>query len=362
VLLPTLVLGQGSVLLRSSVKGSTPSGPVTSTAIDADRQGLDVYIRGGGAGDGKILDGAGAGEADVMGSAPSGTEQGLVVRPIPSGTQTVSGTVTVTQGTGTNLHMVCDSGCGGGTQYTEDTASAAGDALTMAGVVRKDTAATLVDTDGDRTQLQVDATGRLWVNGSGVTQPVSGTVTANQGGAPWAIRLQDGAASALATVTGANALKVDGSAVTQPVSGTVSVSNYDGIVRDGTGDTTQANVSSGRLHVDGSGVTQPVSGTVSAAQSGTWTVGLTTFTSLVTFQQSVTASAVALSSNTAKRVCLKVKDGGTQTVYFGPSGVTTATGQELLPGESYCTTLDNANRIYVIAAGTGSTVAVNVEQ
>jgi hypothetical protein len=62
---------------------------------------------------------------------------------------------------------------GGGTQYDEDTASGAADKLTMAGVVRKDTAATLVDTDGDRTQLQVDATGRLHVNGSGVTQPVS---------------------------------------------------------------------------------------------------------------------------------------------------------------------------------------------
>jgi hypothetical protein len=52
-------------------------------------------------------------------------------------------------------------------------------------------------------------------------------------------------------------------AVAVPVSGTVAVTGttFDGIIRDGTGDTTQANVSSGRLHVDGSGVTQPVSGT-----------------------------------------------------------------------------------------------------
>lgn len=64
---------------------------------------------------------------------------------------------------------------GGGTQYDEDTVSAAADKLTMAGVVRKDTAATLVDTDGDRTQLQVDATGRLWVD-VGNTVTVAGTV------------------------------------------------------------------------------------------------------------------------------------------------------------------------------------------
>lgn len=66
------------------------------------------------------------------------------------------------------------------------------------------------------------------------------------------------------------------------VSGTVSLptgaataANQDGIIKDGTGDTTQANVSSGRLHVDGSGVTQPVSGTVTAnAGTGTFFDGI----------------------------------------------------------------------------------------
>jgi hypothetical protein len=50
------------------------------------------------------------------------------------------------------------------------------------------------------------------------------------------------------------------------ISGTISLptgaataANQDGIIKDGSGDTTQANVSSGRLQVDGSGVTQPVS-------------------------------------------------------------------------------------------------------
>jgi hypothetical protein len=70
---------------------------------------------------------------------------------------------------------------GGGTQYAEDTALAAGEQVTMCGVIRDDTPSSLVDADGDRTELQVDGTGRLWVNGSGVTQPVSGTVTANAG-------------------------------------------------------------------------------------------------------------------------------------------------------------------------------------
>jgi hypothetical protein len=54
------------------------------------------------------------------------------------------------------------------------------------------------------------------------TFTVGGTVTANQGSPPWSQRIQDGASSTLATVTASNALKVDGSAVTQPVSGTVT--------------------------------------------------------------------------------------------------------------------------------------------
>ncbi len=54
----------------------------------------------------------------------------------------------------------------------------------------------------------------LKVDGSAVTQPVSGTVTANQGGT-WTV--QPG------NTANTTAWKVDGSAVTQPVSGTVSI-------------------------------------------------------------------------------------------------------------------------------------------
>jgi hypothetical protein len=40
-------------------------------------------------------------------------------------------------------------------------------------------------TNGQQASLQSDSAGRLLVDGSQVTQPVSGTITANQGGAPW---------------------------------------------------------------------------------------------------------------------------------------------------------------------------------
>ena len=93
-------------------------------------------------------------------------------------------------------------------------------------------------------------------------------------------------------------------------------------------------------------ITQPVSH-----------IGLT---SIITGQQAVTATATVLPSSAGKVVCMKVKDGGTQTIYYGPTGITTSTGMELLVGESVCRSLDNSNRIFVIAGSTGSTVSFEV--
>ncbi len=63
------------------------------------------------------------------------------------------------------------------TQYTEDAASAGGESLTLAGTIRQDTPAGSTSADGDYANLKTDSVGRLWVNNSGVTQPVSGTVS-----------------------------------------------------------------------------------------------------------------------------------------------------------------------------------------
>lgn len=64
------------------------------------------------------------------------------------------------------------------------------------------------------------------------------------------------------TDTELRATPVPVSAASLPLpSGAATSALQDGIIKDGAGDTTQANVSGGRLHVDGSGVTQPVSGT-----------------------------------------------------------------------------------------------------
>lgn len=128
-------------------------------------------------------------------------------------------------------------------------------------------------------------------------------------------------------------------------------------------------LTTGALRVDSSswlGSTAPTVGSKTSANSIPVVIasdqgGVSTvpgaLTSIVTGQQAVTAIAAVLPTNTAKSVCIKVLIAGTQTVYFGPTGVTTSTGQELSAGDAACMSLDNTNRIYVIAASTGSTVA-----
>jgi hypothetical protein len=63
----------------------------------------------------------------------------------------------------------------GGTQYDEDTVHVSGDKVTMAGVVRADTAAAQSGTTGDRTVLITDASGRLHVNVGALPATPAGT-------------------------------------------------------------------------------------------------------------------------------------------------------------------------------------------
>lgn len=108
-------------------------------------------------------------------------------------------------------------------------------------------------------------------------------------------------------------------------------------------------------------------------QSGAWTVqpGNTANTtpwlvvqggntSYTTGQQAVTATATVLPTNTAKQVCVKALTANGLTVYLGPSGVTTATGMELAAGDARCLSVDNSNRVFVIASSTGSSVSFDV--
>jgi len=118
---------------------------------------------------------------------------------------------------------------------------------------------TLANTGANATAVKVD--------GSAVTQPVSGTVTANAGTGTFAV-----SAASLPLPTGA------ATAAKQPALGTAGSASADVL-------TVQGIASMTPLLVNGSGVTQPISGTVTAnagtgtftisgavTQSGTWSV------------------------------------------------------------------------------------------
>jgi hypothetical protein len=118
-----------------------------------------------------------------------------------------------------------------------------------------------------------------------------GTVTQGPAGsAPWAVIVDGGFVLVNQGAAGTAAWKVDGSGVTQPVSGTFwqATQPVSGPLTDtqlrassvpvsaaqsGTWTVQPGNTANTTAwKVDGSAVTQPVSGTVAATESGTWTV------------------------------------------------------------------------------------------
>jgi hypothetical protein len=104
-------------------------------------------------------------------------------------------------------------------------------------------------TSADVVTVQGGNSTAVKVDGSAVTQPVSGTVTANAGSGTFAI-----SASALPLPSGA------ATSAKQPALGTAGTASSDVI-------TVQGIASMTALKVDGSGVTQPVSGSVSVTQT-----------------------------------------------------------------------------------------------
>lgn len=203
---------------------------------------------------------------------------------------------------------------GGGADptYLEDTAAVDGEKVIMAGVVRKDAAGTLVSTDGDRTELQVDANGYLRVvsagGGSGVSiadgADVAQGTTTDASSASTVIGLLKNIKGELA-----GSIAVTGTfwQATQPVSGTFWQATQPVSLATNTPDVTdRAARLLGHVTVDNASIavtgtfwqaTQPVSGTVTA-NAGTGTFG----------------TNVAQVAGTATDVNSGVKSAGTQRV------------------------------------------------
>jgi len=248
-------------------------------------------------------------------------------------TQPVSGTVTanqggtwtttVTQATAANLNATVTANGNFNNASVGATASAPPvDATYVGGLVT--TAVESGLTNNDMYPLSLTTTGLLRVDGSNVTQPVSGTVTANAGTGNFTV-VQATAANLNATVTGTvtsnagtgnfNNASVGATAAAPPADATYMGGLVTTAVESGltNGDMYALSLTTaGLLRVDGSNVTQPVSGTVTAnAGTGTFTVGQATAANLnATVVGTGTGSAVLVSQPTAANLNATVTANG----------------------------------------------------
>ena len=365
--------------VRGAVKGTSTAQPVTATPTDTNHTGLDVNIVGGaGSGGTSATD-----NSAFTGSTTGVTPIGALYDTTPP-TITDGNVGTPRMDSNRNLHVNCISGCAGaaGDGTTTGALGVLNAAVSIAlstyngadlnftsGGSLSGTVVAEVSTDGGTTWVSaVFADPTNGTIATSLSSPTSGSytimwpgsisharvrVSAYTTGTTTATlrttavntsvlvygsdgtnlrplstntsgRLQVDVVSGTVTVTdGAGALNVivDSSALP---TGAATAANQDGIIKDGTGDTTQANVTSGRLNVDGSGVTQPVSGTVTitdgagalnvivdsgavsvsgtvaATQSGTWNI--TNVSGPVTVTDGVGALNVIVDSGTLTAV------------------------------------------------------------
>lgn len=199
---------------------------------------------------------------------------------------------------------------GGGTQYTEDAAAAANPVGTSTILVRQDTPAALVTTDGDNVALRgtnygaayaqiVTSAGAFVDSFGGGTQYTEGDTDATITGTAMMMEV---AANALQPVQGtvADGLLVNlGANNDVTVTGSVDATNaaFDvvgGGVEAAALRVTLASDSTGVLSVDDNGSSLTVDGTVAATQSGTWTLGANSGVDIgdVTINNASGASAV----------------------------------------------------------------------
>lgn len=192
-----------SSMIAYDVDAGTPV-DVTAETLNSNLHAVHVAILDG---SGNHITSFGGGtqytEDAAAAANPVGTIPILVRADTPAGITTTDGDNVGQRGTdyGAAYVTLLDSSgsevsVGGGTQYDEDSQHTTGDKGTQMLAVRNDTLAALATTDGDYAPLQVNASGALYiqegsaldvsaatvtVDGSGFTQPVSGTVTANAG-------------------------------------------------------------------------------------------------------------------------------------------------------------------------------------
>lgn len=241
-------------------------------------------------------------------------------------TQPISGTITANAGTGNftvingGTFAVQATIASGATSIAkaEDVASADGDVGVPALAVRKATPANTSGTDGDYEFLQMSA-GRLWVDasgktltvdGSGVTQPISGTVA---GTGNFTV-VQATASNLNATVVGTGTFVVQATlaAETTKVIGVVRNADGSGNLLTSTVNALDVNIKSGSIANTSFGATQATAANLNATVVGTGTfatqvtslpalaAGTNVIGHVIVDSGAITVTATNLSTNVAQ--------------------------------------------------------------
>lgn len=302
-----------SATLLGGTDGTNLRAPyVITTVPDAGDPGIVVRVVGG-------ISGGGSGGAVTQGSSPwlvASGDAGIIPTTVEN-TVTVTGTVNAAQSGTWNVNNVSGTvslPTGASTsalQTTGNTSLSSIDTKTPALGQTTMAGSSPVVIASNQTAVPVSGTvtanagsGTFAVSAAALPLPAGAATSANQTTInTQTTKLNDGVDTALITAGGA--LLVDGSGSTQPISGTVTanqggtwnINNVSGTVSLPTGAATAANqttlntqttkindgtdtalvTAAGALVVDGSGSTQPVSGTVTAnAGSGTFAVSAAT--------------------------------------------------------------------------------------
>lgn len=256
---------------------ATVVGTVTANIGITNGLALDATLTGG-TQTTRITDGTNTATVKAASTAAVATDKALVVAISPNNSVAVTGTVTSNIGTTGGLALdatLAKLTIAQGTTLGSNTQALIGGSVTTASPTY---------TTGQISPISLTTAGAIRVDGSGVTQPVSGTVAATQSGTwtvqpgntanttPWLTTISQGGNSA--SVSASNALKVDGSAVTQPVSGTVTANQGGAPWSQNVTQFGGVNISTG-TGASGTGiprVTVANDSNILATQSGTWTV------------------------------------------------------------------------------------------
>ena len=232
----------------------------------------------------------------------------------------------------------------------EDSASANADVGVPAMAIQKATPADTAGTDGDYAMLQMSA-GRLWVDASGTTLTVGSHAVTNAG-----TFATQAAQSGTWTVQPGNtanttAWKVDGSAVTQPVSGAISFTAPQHIIADSGTITTVSTVSTvtNVVHVDDNSGSLTVDGTV-AVSGNVSVIGPTAADAALTVAP-ITFGGRATNTNLAEMSA----DGDVVNATFTMQGalVTAHAPRELFAVQQTSVSNSTSETLVVTAGGSG---------